>query len=314
MIQVRAQMSAVDATLDITKDIADRLNEASVPLSSIDSIIWSHHHVDHIGDPSLFPKTTSLIVGPTFKSNPQTFPGYPLNPNALVTQDAFDGREVIELDFEAKSLEVGGYKAIDLFDDGSFYLLQASGHTHDHICALARTSEDKFIFMGGDAAHHNAQFRPTPHLPLPDTITPSPFEPPTSHSFCPGSIFEAIHPEAASGEGAYKITPFYKLNPVTNASLPEAETTLARMQLLDASPDVLVIIAHDASLLDLLDFHPAELNGWEKTKNKSLGRWRFLVDFKDALELARKERNDPETCIPCKSCCLPGNTSGGAVQ
>ena len=50
-----------------------------------------------------------------------------------------------------------------------------------------------------------------------------------------------------------------------NVSLPDALTTVSKMQLFDASPDVLVIIAHDASLLDVLPFYPkGELTGWEK--------------------------------------------------
>jgi glyoxylase-like metal-dependent hydrolase (beta-lactamase superfamily II) len=128
-LSVIGQSESIKATVtDITKDVADQLTAASVPLSSINSIIWSHHHVDHIGDPSLFPKSTSLVVGPGFKSNKKTYPGYPLNPEAIVCQDAFDGRDLIELDF-GQEFEIGGFKAMDFFGDGSFYLLQASGHS-----------------------------------------------------------------------------------------------------------------------------------------------------------------------------------------
>jgi hypothetical protein len=84
--------------------------------------------MDHTGDPSLFPKSTSLIVGPGFKSNTQTYPGFPKNPDAVVCQDAFEGRDLIELDFSS-GLEIGGFKAVDFFGDGSLYLLQASGHS-----------------------------------------------------------------------------------------------------------------------------------------------------------------------------------------
>lgn len=84
--------------------------------------------MDHTGDPSLFPKSTSLVVGPGFKSNKQTFPGYPQNPDAITCQDAFEGRELVELDF-ASGIDIGGFKAVDFFGDGSFYLLQTSGHS-----------------------------------------------------------------------------------------------------------------------------------------------------------------------------------------
>jgi len=239
--------------------------------------------MDHTGDPSLFPKTTSLVVGPTFKSNPQTYPGYPLNPDSLVCQDAFEGRELLELDFSNTNLEIGGFKAVDFFGDSSFYLLQAQGHTHDHICALARTSEDKFIFLGGDAAHHNGMFRPTNLLPLPDSIVPSPF--PDIHSICPGALFERIHPASARGED-YRTTPFYAVAPHMSVSLDETKATLDKMYAFDASPHVLVSIAHDTTAQDILPFFPASLNGWETKGYKDLNTWKFLGEFGEALELA----------------------------
>jgi hypothetical protein len=294
----------VNAAMDITQDVADQLVAASVPLSSIHSIIWSHHHMDHNGDPSLWPKSTSLVVGPGFKSNPHTYPGFPNNPDSVVCQDALEGRDLVELEF-GDTLEIGGFKAVDFFGDGSFYLLQASGHSrypspfitalvitvliaHDHICGLARTSANKFIFMGGDTAHHGGEFRPTRFLPLPEYITPSPFEAPNSRGVCPGAFFEPIHPSSVTSSGNYRTTPFYELSPMMNDFLPDAQATVSKMQLFDASPDVFVVIAHDASLLDILPFYPkGELTGWEKTGDKIVGRWRFLKDFCKAVELLK---------------------------
>ena len=124
------------------------LTLASIPLSSIDLIIWSHHHVDHTGDVSLFPPTTSLVVGPGFKTNPSTYPGFPLNPDAHLPHAAFAGRDVIELDFSstAGEIKLAGLRAIDWFDDGSLYLLEAPGHAPEYIMALARTSADNSYY------------------------------------------------------------------------------------------------------------------------------------------------------------------------
>lgn len=72
-----------------------------------------------------------------------------------------------------------------------------------------------------------------------------------------------------------------------NASLPDALATLSKMQLFDASPNVFVIIGHDASLLDVLPFYPGELTAWEKTESKAVGMWRFLKDFGKAVELLK---------------------------
>ena len=260
------------ATINILADVPDILNAASVPLSSIDFAIFSHNHPDHTGDLILFPTSTSLVVGPGFKTGPGA--------KAITLHEASQGRELIELDFDGSEarLKVAGLRAIDWFEDGSFYILEAPGHTTEHIMALARTSADKFVLLAGDSAHHCGEFRPTPLTPLPDNISPSPLEDSTSASVCPCSLFERIHPNP----GSFRTTPFYE------AAAPMVEdpvahrATLDALKTLDASPDVFVILAHDASLLDVLEFFPtADLTGWEKRPSrKDIGQWRFLDDFR----------------------------------
>lgn len=88
----------------------------------IGSIVWSHYHWDHIGNVALFPPSTSLYVGPGFKTEPRLLPGFPDDPYSLVPADAFVGRDVVEPDF-ADGLKIGGFRAHDFFGDGSFYLL-----------------------------------------------------------------------------------------------------------------------------------------------------------------------------------------------
>jgi hypothetical protein len=161
------------------------------------------------------------------------------------------------------------------------YLKQPTAH--DHICALARTSEDKFIFFGGDAAHHPGEYRPTSHLPLPVDIRPSPLEAPSSASVCAGTIFENVH-HAKDAGGNYRTTPFYEMSPIANVSLPDAQATVDKMQLFDASPNVFVVIAHDDSLFDILPFYPKNTTSWDATGNKTLCTWRFLKDFGKALQ------------------------------
>ncbi|KIN08046.1 hypothetical protein OIDMADRAFT_37341 [Oidiodendron maius Zn] len=162
---ILGQIEFAKPTVRVEKDIAEQLTEANIPLESINSIIWSHHHIGHTGDPFLFPKSVRLVVGPGFKSDNTLFPGYPKNPNAVTVDDAFEGHWVI--------------LSPDFFSDGRFYLLAAPGHTHDHICGFARTSKDEFFFLGGDIAHHACEFRLTTYLPLPAEINPSPFDLPT---------------------------------------------------------------------------------------------------------------------------------------
>ncbi|CAI0645418.1 unnamed protein product [Colletotrichum noveboracense] len=142
-------------TCSVDKDVRDILEEGGIQPDEIEGIIWSHWHWDHIGDPSRFPKSTTLIVGPSFKKI--LTPGYPTNPGALLLDSDFSGRELRELSFAESSIRVGSFPAIDYFGDGSFYILDAPGHTVGHVNALARvtTNPDSFILMGADTCHHN---------------------------------------------------------------------------------------------------------------------------------------------------------------
>ncbi|KAJ4142995.1 hypothetical protein NW765_000133 [Fusarium oxysporum] len=162
--------------VNVPTDIADILSSNTVPLESINGIVWSHHHWDNIGDPSTFPSTTSLIVGSGFKD--EFLPAYPENPDSPLTQDAILGREVFEPDFKGTDIiQIGGYAAVDYFKDGSFYFLDTPGHTIGHVSALARTTagdDSTFMLLGGDVAHHAGEFRPSPFEPMPAEIRPDP--------------------------------------------------------------------------------------------------------------------------------------------
>jgi len=171
--------------------VREQLEANGVSGRDIEDIIWSHWHPDHTGDPSTFEHSTALIVGHGFKN---TFtPGYPTKKEAPILDSDFAGRELREISFEKTSVKIGNFRAFDYFGDGSFYLLEFPGHAIGHLCALARatTSPSSFIFMGGDAAHHGGEFRPSEYLPLPDSIIPNPFAP-YSATTCPGEMFESI--------------------------------------------------------------------------------------------------------------------------
>jgi hypothetical protein len=77
--------------------------------------------------------STSLIVGPGFESSKITFFGHRRYADSSVADDDLHGRNVIELDFSVKSLEIGGFPAIDYFGDGSFFLLYTKGHSKLHV-------------------------------------------------------------------------------------------------------------------------------------------------------------------------------------
>lgn len=259
----------------VEKSVSTILEENGVALDTVGGVIWSHHHFDHMGDPSLFPSSTDLIVGPGFKK--AFVPAWPTVPDAPVDERAWAGREVVEIAFNS-DLKVGEYPAYDFYGDGSFYLLDTPGHAIGHIAALARTSANppEFMFLGGDIAHHGGEFRPTEYLPLPKEISPNPLKTPFTASAppCPGSIFEAIHPERSN------LKPFYRLTEGgIHFNTADAQESLDRMHVFDAQENILIAIAHDHSLYDLYEYFPEKANGWSSKGWKREGRWRFLRDF-----------------------------------
>jgi len=235
---------------------------------------------DHTGDLSRFPPTTTLAVGPGL---PSAFMlGFPANPDAPFLSSDIHNRHVHEFDFhrEGAGLKLGPFNAIDFFADGSFYILDTPGHTTGHICGLARTSTspDTFVFMGGDASHHPGEFRASEYVPLPARITPSPFARAGLAAGCPGGMLQEMQRNKRADEA------FYVPSEGFNQDSEVALETIGGLQAFDARAEVLMVVAHDASLLDMLPFYPKSVNDWY---DKGVGRkahWRFLRDFEGAVE------------------------------
>jgi len=207
-------------------------------------------------------------------------PGFPTAPDAPFLESDISGRKVHEFDFtrEGKGLKLGPFHGLDFFNDGSFYILDTPGHTTGHICGLARTSTnpDTFVFMGGDASHHPGEFRASEYVPLPSNIDPSPIA--GLSAGCPGGMLQEMQRNKRADQA------FYIPSEGFNKDSDVALDTIKGLQAFDAHPTVLMVVAHDTSLLDTLPFYPKSVNDWH---SQSLGRkahWRFLRDFEGAVE------------------------------
>ncbi|KAL4815796.1 beta-lactamase-like protein [Aspergillus spinulosporus] len=278
------------AKVTFAGDVSKVLVKNGVPLDEIDAIIWSHSHFDHTGNPSLFPRSTALVVGPGFTTNHA--PGYPEKLDSPVLLSDWQGRKLQEIDFDNHpngTLSIGKFKAIDYFGDGSFYLLHTPGHTPDHMCGLARVRPDSFVLMGGDFAHHPGEFRPTELNPIPDIVRPNPLpRNPRYASICPGDIFESLGHQPGN-----TCTPFYRPAEEFNYDMDQCNATIEGLGEFDESDDVLVVIAHDHSLLPIFTgeedgdqgwlFPKRSLDSWKEADLKNRGMWRFLGDFEDAV-------------------------------
>ncbi|KAF7359224.1 Metallo-beta-lactamase superfamily protein [Mycena sanguinolenta] len=267
------------------KGITELLEEGGIPLESIETVIWSHSHFDHISDMSLWPNTTNLVIGPG--TNRSLYPEFP--DSALQASD-FAGHDVIELNFNNTNITFGGLPAIDYFGDGSFYLLNTPGHLIGHITGLARVTpstynqSSTFIVLGADTSHHPGQLRPRPKFqatyPCPaHLLTQSRTSVSTDYFWSPGSdvgVFDVLSREQPllsipdlpnSGDA----------DPVTN------RVSLDKIADFDANNDFFVILAHDESLIDVLPYFPASLSTWKEDGIKDKVLWGFLDEKNPAF-------------------------------
>ncbi|GLA94101.1 hypothetical protein AtubIFM57143_001047 [Aspergillus tubingensis] len=263
----------------VDKDVTEILCEKGIELRDI-------------GNVALFPPTTSLVVGPGFKSHPHLLPGFPDDAESPVSADAFSGRDVVEPDF-ADGLKIGGFRAQDFFGDGSFYLLDTPGHCVGHLCGLARTTADTFVFLGGDICHFPGVIRPNARLPFPDNI---PSEALDKDRFfpspCPCSIFTNSHPIAKVDP---RQEPFYEVSGYEGSAFFDAEVaqkSVTKLLDFEASEHVLICIAHDSDLLRHLptfnDSPSSDLNSWKERGWKEKLRWGWVNELPRAGHPGRK--------------------------
>ncbi|KAJ5521066.1 hypothetical protein N7463_001519, partial [Penicillium fimorum] len=272
------RLEATSWRLSADSHVIDILKENGVAGKDVEAIIWSHWHWDHLGDPSTFPASTDLVVGPGFKS--EFLPGYPTDKDSPILENDYEGRRLIELDFSDECIKIGGMNAYDYFGDGSFYLLDAPGHAIGHLCGLVRTTTipDTFIFLAGDAVHHAAELRPSEHLPIPNAISPHPIDSLVSTgSFCPGHILEDLQISRGLSPG----TPFF--NPMAGYSPADIISTLSNVQNADCTDNIFVIFSHDTHVSKIVDLFPLSLNQWKLEGWGELAKWKFLQDFESVI-------------------------------
>jgi glyoxylase-like metal-dependent hydrolase (beta-lactamase superfamily II) len=259
----------------VSKDYASEVLEAGgLDLERVEAAVISHHHWDHTGDPSTFPTSMDLIVGPGFSE--AFFPGYPTVQGSPLHESAFKGRTLRELDFK-DGLEVAGYKAFDYFGDGSFYILETPGHAIGHVSGLVRTTADTFAFLGGDICHYGGAMRPTQYAPLPPTLTSD--ELGNAKVADETEKYTKCHPKQSDA----RVSPYYC--PCSGADSwymdpPLALKTIEQLKALDADERILVLIAHDPAILEVCTLFPeGNANEWFEKGWKAKLRWRFLEEL-----------------------------------
>ncbi|KAF8191468.1 hypothetical protein K438DRAFT_1591335 [Mycena galopus ATCC 62051] len=266
-------------SVDPFKDITELLEEGGVPLESIDTVIWSHSHFDHIGNMAKWPNSTNLVIGPG--TNRSLYPEFP--DGALQASD-FAGHNVTELTFDNTNITFSGLPAIDYFGDGSFYLLNTRGHLIGHITALARVTPSTFIVLGADTGHHAGQLRPRPNFqaayPCPaELVAQSKASVSTDYFWSPDSrvgVFDVLSREQ----------PLLSIPDLPNSADTDpvaGRVSLDKIAGFDADEDFFVVLAHDLSLVDSLPYFPASLSAWKGDRIKDQVLWAFLDEKNPAF-------------------------------
>ncbi|KAF1818299.1 putative N-acyl homoserine lactonase AttM [Dissoconium aciculare CBS 342.82] len=271
-------VESMGVTINTKHDVPELLRQHDVEPASIDHIILSHGHFDHVGDINLFPPSVGVVVGPGFQSH--LLPGYPEVPDSALETAAFTGRKLTELNFAAATQEIASLQTLDWFGDGSFFLLETPGHAVGHISALARTTTaardggDTFLLLSGDCCHHAGELRPHERCPLPTGAL-------TAHADLPCDTYLSTDEYVARHPLRCLDRPFF--SPAAggfNMDAAQMRRTLDEgIAPLDADPRVLVIPAHEHWLLDVVEFFPSTANDWREKKWKEKAKWRFLQDF-----------------------------------
>lgn len=272
------------AIVSVEKDVATVLKQAGVNPQEIDAVIYSHQHFDHTGNPNTLSARAKIVVGPGYKSS--FLPGWPANKKSWdTTSDLYRERTVIEVTFSDSF--IGGLQAYDYFGDGSFYLLNSPGHTVAHLSALARTTapigqsdQSTFILLGGDIAHSPALFRPSIFRPLPGTITLPDAESGLIKELTTEPFLEVHHTwNTYHGHKRAPNSPYCTAKG-PHHDLAATQDTIDKLSALDAMDNVLTVLAHDKSLLKVVNFFPEFANDWRARGWSEKCRWAFISDFR----------------------------------
>ncbi|KAJ7151136.1 hypothetical protein C8R46DRAFT_1007946 [Mycena filopes] len=275
---VAAAVKAGHTALPITRDIVEQIKDAEgVKPEDVGAVIWSHSHVDHTGDMSKFPSTTELVFGKDTLTET-----YETNPRSTLLPSDLAGRKLVHLDFDTSTLVIGGLRALDYFEDGSFYILDVPGHQAGHVCGLARVTPTSFVFLGADACHHAGVLRPTANL--------------HHHVPCPGELIAAarssvahthIHAPGTSDSDGSNFDLAARTTPLLSIAEdgyfedpPSAHESIRKIGDFDANADVFVVLGHDESLGPVIGPFPTSLDAWQAKGWKKEATWAF-VDAKN---------------------------------
>ncbi|KAJ7697448.1 beta-lactamase-like protein [Mycena rosella] len=137
---------------EVPQTVAESCEKGRLDPATIETVVISHLHFDHIGDCSPFTKAKFILGG---EGKAALADGYPGNPKSQTLAESTPADRTVFLDSEDFTTSIGPFpRAVDYFGDGSVYIIDTPGHCAGHITLLVRTSPDgAWMYLGGDVAH-----------------------------------------------------------------------------------------------------------------------------------------------------------------
>ncbi|OCL10236.1 Metallo-hydrolase/oxidoreductase [Glonium stellatum] len=143
--------------------VVKHLATGNIAPEDIDIVMYSHIHWDHHGDPENFPTSKFLVgsgslnvlkYGLPGKGSHQFFDPDLLPMERTLELPSAEAGECQRAERSWKWNPIGPFPAgLDLFGDGSIYVIDAPGHLPGHVNLLCRTGPGRWVCLCGDAYH-----------------------------------------------------------------------------------------------------------------------------------------------------------------
>jgi glyoxylase-like metal-dependent hydrolase (beta-lactamase superfamily II) len=142
-------------------DVRQSLLNGGLDPSTVDEVILSHVHWDHIGTPSDFPHAKFFVGSGSLNITKNGLKGHMSHSNFQA--DLFDGLQTEEFpDPSALTTQgvpvgtwrvAGGFSILDFSGNGTVYVVDTPGHLPGHVSLLCKIGQGRWVILVGDACH-----------------------------------------------------------------------------------------------------------------------------------------------------------------